>query len=195
MITKLASLICTKLVNNKKIQTDETELYTYGLFLLLSSCFFTIASILFGIMFNCVCEVLIFYVAFRAIRSFSGGYHADTEIRCEISTLLTFFFVTIIIHLSGKTLTKQIIISLTVLAIPLILIFAPLDTPAKPLDTDEKKKYRKISLLILSIIVLIIIVSIIFKIKLLFVPCCLSLILESILLVAGVIKGRLVNGN
>ena len=50
------------------------------------------------------------------------------------------------------------------------------------------KYFRKISWLILLIISVAIIVSYVFKVKFLFVPLSLSLILESLLLIAGKIK-------
>ena len=195
MVVKLSSLICRYLINKRIIDTADVELYTYGFFLLFSDILFSSIIILFGLLFNCILEIIIFYILFRTIRVFAGGYHANSETRCEILTTTSFLLVSYIISISENYVIETIVLGITVFAILAIALFAPLDTPAKPLDTDEKKKYRKISLLILSIIVLIIIVSIIFKIKLLFVPCCLSLILESILLVAGVIKGRLVNGS
>ena len=195
MISYLSNKLASYLVKTNCIADGEFSLYAYGLFLLIANIIFIIVLFIFGAIFQCIIENLVFYISFRAIRSFAGGYHADTEMRCEILTTLSFFFTTFAIFLSEQQGVQIIVLFFTIIAIPIIAVFSPLDTPAKPLDTDEKKKYRKISFLILSIIVLIIIVSSIFKIKLLLVPCCLSLILESILLVAGVIKGRLVNGN
>ena len=195
MLTKLSKKICIQLVNNNKITDDEKELYVYGVFLLLSGILSTLIIILFGFIFGCLLETIVFYISFRGIRDYAGGYHANTEIRCQLLTTLTFLSSTYIISISDRLIFQKIIIVLSIIAIPIIIIFSPLDTPSKPLDTDEKKKYRKISLIILSAITFIIIISIIFGIKLLIVPCCMSLILESILLVAGVIKGRLVNGN
>lgn len=195
MFTKISKNLCKKLSSKNKLNQEEVELYEYGFFLILSSVFFTLIIIFFGLLFNCLLGTIVFYISFRAVRNYAGGYHADTEMRCEILTTTFFLLVSYIISISGKYIVKIIVLGITVFAILAIALLAPLDTPAKPLDTDEKKKYRKISFLILSIIVLIIIVSIIFKINISLVPCCLSLILESILLVAGVIKGRLVSGH
>jgi len=195
MISYLSNKLASYLVKANCIVDEEFSLYAYGLFLLIANVIFIIILFIFGAIFHCIIENLVFYISFRAIRSFAGGYHADTEMRCEILTTLSFFITTLAIFLSEQQNVQIIVLIFAIIAIPIIAVFSPLDTPAKPLDDDEKKKYRKISLVILSAITFIIIISTIIRIKLLIVPCCLSLILESILLVAGVIKGRLVSGH
>ena len=192
MFSKLSFIICNHLINHHKLQNEDKELYTYGFFLVLSSSFFGLIVFLFGLLFSCLFKALVFYISFRVIRIFAGGYHADTEMRCEFLTTLSFLAATFLISISEKPIIQIIALVGAFLSIIAIAIFAPLDTPAKPLDEDEKRKYRRISLIILSVIVSVIIVSLLFHIQLLLVPCCLSLVLEGILLVAGKIKGHLI---
>jgi accessory gene regulator protein AgrB len=70
----------------------------------------------------------------------------------------------------------------------LIFLLCPLDTPDKPLTIKEKKYFQKKSWIIVLIILTIIGLSLCFKINTLMYPCCMSLILESILLFLGKIK-------
>ncbi|MGN0458379.1 MAG: accessory gene regulator B family protein [Eubacterium sp.] len=93
-----------------------------------------------------------------------------------------------IIKLSKIYDFKTILLFVTLMSVVLILFLCPLDTPEKPLSEKEFKYFRKISWIILLVISSIIIVSYFFKFNILFTPCCVSLILESILLVAGKIK-------
>ena len=77
-----------------------------------------------------------------------------------------------------------------------IAVLCPLDTPEKPLSEKEFKYFRKISWLILSVISLVVTISYFVRLKWLqifFVPCCLSLILESLLLTAGKVKKLTLN--
>ena len=67
-------------------------------------------------------------------------------------------------------------------------IMVTLDTPEKPLSDKEYKYFRKISWIILSLIIVAIIVSFIFKFNVVFAPCCASLILEGVLIGTGKIK-------
>lgn len=192
MFNYCSNKICKILLDNKQIEEDELELYKYGFFLLLSNIFFTILIIVLGLLFGNIFETLIFYISFCTIRHFAGGYHANTEIRCDIITTLFFTVSVFLISLSEQRNIKIIVLFLSALSVVTISVLSPLDTPAKPLDSDEKKKYRRISLIILSVIVVLIIISYIFKIKYTLIPCCISLILEAVLLLAGKIKGQIV---
>lgn len=193
MFSDLSLLLCEYLINHNRLKKDEKELYTYGIYLVIANIFFLLLVLFFGLLFKCLIKTLVFYISFRIIRSFAGGYHADTETRCEILTTLSFLCVTIIISRSELVFVQTIVLLLTLISIPTIVILSPLDTPAKPLDSGEKKKYKMISCIILLVIVCTICSSLIFDIKLLLVPCCLSLILESILLLSGKFKGNIVN--
>lgn len=191
MINKLSQFLTEKLLSNDTICDEEKELYIYGLFMLLSQLMFFIIACIFGVILNCIFESILFYIAFQFIRKFAGGYHAATETRCEIISTLSILACIIVIKLS-KTYDFQTVL-LIVSSVSAVCIFAlcPLDTPEKPLSDKEFKYFRKISWLILSIISIIVIISYFVRLKWLqifFTPCCLSLVLECILLVAGKLK-------
>ena len=80
------------------------------------------------------------------------------------------------------------LLSISLVFAVLIFILCPLDTPEKPLNDKEYKYFRKISWIILSLIIVAIIVSFIFKFNVVFAPCCASLILEGVLIGTGKIK-------
>ena len=192
MINSLSNKFSMYLCKRNYITKEDCELYTYGFFILFSNIFFTILILLFGIFFRRIPECLVFHISFRAIRNFAGGYHADTETRCEIFTSLCLFFASFLISLSANQTIQQTVLIASLISIPIILILSPLDTPEKTLDANEKRRYRKISHIIVTLIVSVIIVALYFKITILLVPCCLSLVLESILLILGKIKGHLI---
>ena len=170
------------------ILDDEQELYQYGFFILLSQILYLTIAITIGAIIGIVFESIVFYTAFQFIRRYAGGYHAATETRCEILSTLSIIASIGIIKLSKIYDFKTILLFITLISMVLIFFLCPLDTPEKPLSEKEFKYFRKISWIILLVISSIIIVSYFFKFNILFTPCCVSLILESILLVAGKIK-------
>lgn len=184
MISKLSK----KIVNQLNILDDEQELYEYGFFILLSQILYFIIAIIIGTICGTVFESIIFYIAFQFIRRYAGGYHAATETRCEILSTLSIIACIVVIRLSKTYDIQTALLIISALSAVCIFVFCPLDTPEKPLTDKEFRYFRKISWLILLAIVVAIIVSYIFKFKIVTVPCCLSLILESILLTAGKIK-------
>lgn len=188
MINNLSTRLTDKLLTKGSITEDERELYIYGFFMLLSHLMYLVLACIFGLLFKCFIESIIFYVAFQFMRRYAGGYHAATETRCEILSTLSIVASIGIIKLSKIYDFKTILLFITLMSVVLILFLCPLDTPEKPLSEKEFKYFRKISWIILLVISSIIIVSYFFKFNILFTPCCVSLILESVLLVAGKIK-------
>lgn len=188
MINNLAKLLTGKLLSNGKITEDDQELYIYGLFILISQLMYLILTCIAGIIFGCFLESIVFYLSFQFIRKYAGGYHASTEARCEILSSLS-----IIASIAFIKLAKQydFVTVLFIIAIVLaisIFLFAPLDSPEKELSEKERKYFRKISWGIAIAIVSVAVVSYFFSFSILLIPCCISLILESILLISGKIK-------
>lgn len=188
MIVKLSSKITELLINRDVISSENKELYDYGFFILLSQILYFIIALIFGIIFNVLLQSVVFYIAFQFIRKYAGGYHASTEGRCEIMSTLSILACIVMIWLSRSYDFSLLLFCISLVAVLVIAILCPLDTPEKPLSNKELKYFRKISWLILFIIAALIVVSYIFGWSYTFSPCCMSLILESILIIAGKIK-------
>lgn len=188
MISKLSSYLTGKLLSHGTISEEDEELYTYGLFMLLSQLMFFIIACIFGLVLNCIIESIIFYIAFQFIRRYAGGYHAATETRCGVSSTLSILVCIAVIRLSKTYDFQSVLLIIGAVSAVCIFVLCPLDTPEKPLSEKEFKYFRRISWLILLVIVIAAVVSYIFSVQMVLAPCCLSLILESVLLVAGKMK-------
>ena len=188
MISKLSAYLTEKMLSNGTISEEDKELYIYGLFMLISHLVFFIISCVFGLILGCVLESIIFYVTFQFIRRYAGGYHAATETRCDILSTLSILACIVVIRLSKTYDIQTALLIISALSAVCIFVFCPLDTPEKPLTDKEFKYFRKISWIILSLIIVAIIVSFIFKFNVVFAPCCASLILEGVLIGKGKIK-------
>ena len=188
MISKLSNKAANCFFKQSNITDDELELYKYGFFILFSQILYLIIAIIIGILFRTILESIIFYIAFQFIRRYAGGYHASTETRCEILSTLSILACIVAIKFLKIYDFQAVLLMISAVSAVCILFLCPLDTPEKPLSEKEFKYFRKVSWLILFVIVIAIAVSYICKFNIVTAPCCLSLILESILLVAGKIK-------
>ena len=195
MINNLSSRLTDRLIAKGNITKDDRELYIYGFFILLSHIMYFSLSAFFGLLFQCLIESLIFYIAFQFIRMYAGGYHAKTETRCEILSTLSLLVCTATIKLINTYNFQTLLLFVTILSAVCIFAFCPIDTPEKPLTEKEFKCFRKISWIILLVIAIVILISYFFKINTIFAPCCLSLILESLLLIAGKLKKCFASNN
>ena len=188
MINNLSEFFTNKLIRKGSITEDERELYIYSFFMLISQLIYLVFVIVFGLIFKCFIESIIFYIAFQFIRRYAGGFHAKTETRCEILSTLSILCCIVLIKLSKMYDIRIALLSISLVFAALIFILCPLDTPEKPLSDKEYKYFRKISWIILSLIIIAIIVSFYFKFNVVFAPCCASLILEGVLIGTGKIK-------
>jgi len=188
MISKLSTHLTEKLLSNGTISDEDKDLYIYGLFMLFSHLLFFIIACIFGLILGCIFESIIFYIAFQFIRRYAGGYHAKTETRCEIMSALSILCCIVLIKCSKMYDINIVLLSTSLVFAVLIFTFCPLDTPEKPLTDKEHKYFRKISLIILSLIIVSIIISFIFKFNIIFASCCVSVILEGVLIGTGQIK-------
>ena len=188
MINKLSKYLTEKLLSNGDIEKDEQDLYVYGLFMLISQLMLFVLSCIFSLIFGCLFEGIIFYIAFQLIRKYAGGYHASTESACEILSTLSVMLCIIVIKLSMKYSFQLPLLIIAFFSAVTIFVLCPLDTAEKPLSDKEYRYFRKISWLILFMLLTLTILSYFFKWRIVFAPVCLSLVLESILLIAGKIK-------
>ncbi len=190
MIYRFAKHIAFLLNKRSYIKDEELELFEYGIFLVLSQIIYSFICLVCGAVFGCVKESVIFYVCFMFVREYAGGFHASSEIRCFVISTISIIASVSFIKLTVTKSTDILFITLFVLAVSVIALFSPIDTVEKPLTPDERKNFRKKSLIILCVLSLI--CAVFFKhLRFVSVSAGTAVILEGILLTAGKLKNHL----
>lgn len=187
MIYKTSRHITDKLIKHGRVDSDDRELFEYGIFLVISQIIYALVCIICGIVFKCIAESLVLYVSFNFARKYSGGFHASTELRCFIiSSLSILCSVSLIKTFEIKDLRVPFIIFLAA-ASAVIIIFSPLDTDEKPLTEDEKVLFRKKSFLVLGVLLAVCIATFP-KLRFISYSAGTAVILESVFLSLGKLK-------
>lgn len=147
MFVKVAEKLADSLEENEIIKYDDRELYVYGLDQGFSIILNIITTLLIGLIFNTFFQLVVFIAAYIPLRSFAGGYHNKTPLRCYIFSIVMLVFVS----LGMKNLVFRDVVNYIVLEISAFIIFvlSPVEDKNKPLDKIELKVYRKRTLLIL----------------------------------------------
>lgn len=151
MINKLSAHLAQIFINNNKINPDDFELYHYGLFIIISEALLGLYCLLIGIALNIIIQSIVFYFTFFILHRFTGGFHAKTEMHCQIITLSSFLLSLIGIKYSVH-FSMNILITSFLLCCILLLLFAPADVPQKELDKQEKRRFKLLTLLVLTIL-------------------------------------------
>ncbi len=145
---KLASYLCKKNI----IDANRKEIYQYGYEVLISGLTgFAIVMIL-GIIMKSFVESVLFLGVFVPIRQLTGGYHADSYLKCNIVFTVVFLIVLLVTEVMLSTILFIYMFILTGVFILAVYEFAPMENPNKPLDEKQKLINRKTALTVSVII-------------------------------------------
>lgn len=138
---------------NSNYTDEDVEKLLYGLEGLYLTITKMIIIFLVALILGLEKELILLLILFNIIRYTGFGFHADKSIECLIFSTLLFIglpFITLKINF-----TNIEIISIYVLCLLSYILYAPADTPKRPLPNKKKRKIRKLSTIGISIIYLV----------------------------------------
>ena len=186
MMEHFAEKTIIKLVQLGSIKEEEKEIYAYGLqqgiFIILNIA----TTITIGYISHMLWQNILFMVAYLPLRSFAGGYHARTQLRCYLySIILTSIVLSAVRFIPW---TSFICIGLALFAGVIIFILSPVEDINKPLDQAEVIMYKKRTSIILLLEMIVILFLLLFELNNIL-PCItVSLLTLSVMLVLGKLK-------
>lgn len=148
---KILKALMNNIKKNKPDLNDEQlEIIEYGLEGLYLTIIKIIIILLLAIVLDILKETIMMIVFYNVTRFFTFGLHAKTSTSCLITSLLLFIGGTYLATYLQISLSVKI--SLSVICLILICIYAPADTEKRPLINPKKRKRFKILSIITSII-------------------------------------------
>jgi accessory gene regulator B len=133
------------------IKDKDHDLYFYAFHALISyTCSFATMFVVALLMHRFI-ESVIFIFFFYSLRIFAGGFHEKSELRCYIVSTIMFISMITVDKIGSPGI--QMWTNCVVLVASVIVIFlkAPVESKNKPLSTDEVRKYRKITRVIVAV--------------------------------------------
>lgn len=191
MASWLANRITEKLIAAAVIEDDDRELYIYGFFLLISKTVFLVVTMLVGYFMGVWLESVILYFSFLFLRAYAGGIHAKTEAKCTVLTTIALLLSILTIRQFEMQKSEILPFFMLGFGVLSVWLFSPLDTKEKPLNQEEKSKYKKISIFITLIYIIVVIIAKLTLLYLLVYAVSCGVFLESILLISGKIFDQL----
>ena len=186
MFYKTSVYIADILEQQNKFTTEEKEIYRYGIQQGLNLALNILTTIIIGVLCGMVYPSILFLVCYMPLRSFCGGYHAKTHLRCYIYSVI---MITCIL-LVAKYTTFNIVLCevLVLISLIIILLLAPVEDENKILDSVEKRVFRKRAYIIAFLEVLLYHVFLLTHLTYCYIILCVALFSLSILMVIGFIK-------
>jgi accessory gene regulator B len=146
MLNKMAKKLSNRLLKNEVITEDVIDVYVYGFELIISSLVNTLVIILAGSLLGEIVQTMSFLFVFILLRSFTGGYHANTYTKCSIVTFSTYVTVLLLSHYIN--IPKFAYMILLILGVIILAIFAPIKNPNKQLTELKIRIFKILSLFI-----------------------------------------------
>ena len=144
---KISQRIVCFISRNMTIDDEEMlDVYKYGIEITLSSVLNFVLIIISSLILRDLSAGLIFMALFIFLRSYTGGYHAETYLRCNKAFVCT-FFLTFLIGRVLYSFNCGIYVSVVMLVLSYIpiWIFSPVKNRHKFLSAEKVKRSRIIS--------------------------------------------------
>lgn len=150
----LISKILTFITEQNGISNDEEvqDFYRYGIEISISSLLNIILVLLVGLLIGHLLESVVYLILFILIRSFTGGYHADTYFRCNL-LMCTTFVLTVLVNtvLTGR-ISLSMAMGISGLTEITVLALGPIENKNKPIDESKRGKLKIAGFIITFII-------------------------------------------
>lgn len=118
----------------------------------------TIVFIIIAILLSTIKELLLFMLLYGILRLTGFGVHAQKSIHCWISSITIFILIPILIKYVPTNI--YILYTISIISIILLSIYAPADTPKRPLINKKKRIIYKVLTILVSILYFILIIFI-----------------------------------
>lgn len=141
MFEVLSERVTGWLLENEAFPREDKEIYQYGIQQGMIALLNLGTTMVIGMVFGKLLESILFMVAYIPLRSYAGGYHAKTAVRCYFFSIVMISAVLWVMRY--VTYIGLICGCLTAISGSAIWFLVPVEDQNKPLDEVEKVVYRK----------------------------------------------------
>lgn len=152
MIRHIAKSLTSRAVKNGAVEQKNSDIYTYGAELMISSVLGVLVALLLSFITGAVLEGAVFIAVFAWLRRYTGGHHADSYVKCiGIFTALIVVALSLIFYTPDSILV-MLTIFIAALSLLIVYFIAPVGHKNKPIKTDKKVSLRRKSLALSSVV-------------------------------------------
>lgn len=149
MRSKIINSIMEQIKKYNNFDDIKLQEIKYGLETVYLTIVKTIIFIILAILLKTIKELLLFMLFYGIIRLTGFGVHAKKSLHCWISSILIFVIIPILIKY--VTLNNYVIYLISIVSIIILAIYAPADTPKRPLINKKKRIIYKVLTTLISL--------------------------------------------
>lgn len=182
MFKKLADEATILLITHNVVLEEKREAYTYGLELFFEKMFFYGIIFIIALFTKSLAFSALFIFLYKMLRQYTGGFHCKTAEMCLVVSVMIYLIILLLYKLSAPSIEFALVIGIFTSTI-IIFIFSPRESKNRPLETEEKTRYRVMSIVIAVITAFIAAVSYRLNISPMFYSTSCSLTADAVLII------------
>ena len=137
MIHKISEKAIMYAILNNYIKQEQYDEYVYALEIILNILITDITMIIIGLAMGMIWECILFWLVYKILRKYCGGYHFSTSLKCYLSSCIMCPVVLAVVRYVPYSMTVWGLLTLTALII--LSILSPVEAANKPLDEKEQR--------------------------------------------------------
>lgn len=162
MIITITNILLNYIIKNNLVDSSDeksVKFYRYGIEITVSSILNIVLILIAGFLLNGFVAALIFLAVFIPLRQYTGGFHASTYFRCNLTFLLVFFITFLSAKYTYNFINTFSAASMLVIGLAVIDLFCPVENEKKPIKSESQR--RKCKILAISIYLICSVISLI----------------------------------
>ena len=149
----ITNTILNFLVNQEVIsdESESREFYKYGLEITISSILNILLVVALGLLVHNFINSILFLIIFIILRTFTGGFHASTYVKCNLLMCISFLSTNYISLRLAPVINTKIAIIISILLLISIILWAPIENINKPISQKRKIRLKIYSMMLYSL--------------------------------------------
>lgn len=143
MLENTAEKLTQMLVDKAELEACEKEIYLYGIELIISTISCLLVILLQAYLLSNFTSGLVFIMVFAPLRTFTGGYHANTYKNCFIITNSAYLLIFLLSKILGRIVPITIWWGILLLTMHYIYKNAPMVNERQPISEEKQKICRE----------------------------------------------------
>lgn len=145
MISFISKRIALFLFDNGIVDEEKKQICQYGFEIIISTAVGFLLVAITGAVMNSFGKAMLFYILFVGVRMFTGGYHADTHLKCKLILFLCSLSVISVSEYISEINSLYMNIAFLIPYWITVLLFVPVAHTDTVLTECEKKRNKIIS--------------------------------------------------
>lgn len=152
MLARFSKMLSSFFISREIIKEDERDIYDYSFEIMFSTIINFLVVFVISLITHTILYTCFYIVSFMIVRGTAGGYHAKNHLTCLMILVLCYGSFLILLKIL-PSFWMTIVLSLFVsVSCVLVFIFSPVEDHNKPLNQQEKIKFKKKSRIVILLL-------------------------------------------